>query len=65
MASKMLQYQVESCAVCLHYTNIALLQIQVQFYLKAGMFEREQKKTINIKEYMISMSSWQIAKNNN
>lgn len=34
MASKMLQYQVESCAVCLHYTNIALLQIQVQFYLK-------------------------------
>lgn len=44
MASKMLQYQVESCAVCLHYTNIALLQIQVQFYLKAGMFEREQKK---------------------
>lgn len=44
MASKMLQYQVESCAVCLHYTNIALLQIQVQFYLKAGMIEREQKK---------------------
>lgn len=57
MASKMLQYQVESCAVCLHYTNIALLQIQVQFYLKAGMIEREQKKTINIKEDMISMSS--------
>lgn len=39
----MLQYQVESCAVYLHYTNIALLQIQVQFYLKAGMFEHERK----------------------
>lgn len=58
MANNMLQYQVESCAVYLHYTNIALLQIQVQFYLKAGMFEHEQKKThINIKEDMISMSS--------
>lgn len=44
MANNMLQYQVESCAVYLHYTNIALLQIQVQFYLKAGMFEHEQKK---------------------
>lgn len=48
MASKMLQYQVESCAVCLHYKNIALLQIQVQFYLKAGMFERERKKKPSI-----------------